>query len=55
MHIHIELWDGYMNVDRNFALGKAYKSQNGTALLNHRNWDFGQPKDNVYYFTHYTL
>ena len=55
MHVHIELWDGYMNVDRNFALGKAYKSQNGTALLNHRNWDFGQPKDNVYYFTHYTL
>lgn len=55
MHVHIELWSGYMNVDRNFALWKEYKAQNGTALLNHRNWDFWQPKDNVYYFTSYNL
>lgn len=55
MHVHIELWSGYMNVSREFALGEEYTAENGTSLLNHRKWDFGQPKDNVYYFTSYNL
>lgn len=55
MHVHIELWDGYNNVSREFALGEKYKSINGTTLLNHRKWDFGQQKKDVYYFTHYDL
>lgn len=54
-HIHIELWDGYMNVSREFALGKQYKSINWTALLNHRKWDFWQQLKDVYYFTSYNL
>lgn len=55
MHIHIELWDWYNNVSREFALGEKYKSLNWTALLNHRKWDFGQQNKEVYYFTHYDL
>lgn len=55
VHVHIELWSGYMNVSREFALGKEYKSINWTALLNHRKWGFGQPKWDVYYFTAYNL
>lgn len=54
-HIHIELWDWYYNVSREFALWEEYSKINWTALLNHRNWDFGQAKENVYYFTSYNL
>ena len=43
-----------------------YKSIDGSRLLNHRRWNFGQPSntenletvehsENVYYFTHYDL
>lgn len=53
-HVHIELWDGWMNVTREFALSRDYQSINWTALLNHRKWNFGQPKV-AYYFTHYDL
>lgn len=55
MHVHIELWDNYYNVSREFALWEKYRKINGTALLNHRQWDFGQQKENVYYFTSYDL
>lgn len=55
IHVHIELWHGFTNVSREFALGEKYKSYNGTALLNHRKWDFWQQKENVYYFTSYDL
>lgn len=54
-HIHIELWDWYMNVSREFALWEKYRKINGTALLNHRQWDFWQQRKNVYYFTSYDL
>ncbi len=53
-HIHIELWEWYMNVSREFAINKTYSKLNGTALLNHRGWNFWQQK-NAYYFTHYDL
>lgn len=55
IHVHIELWEWYENVSREFALWEKYKSYNGTALLNHRKWEFWQQKDNVYYFTSYDL
>lgn len=63
-HIHIELWDGYWNVSREFLLWETYEtmwtkltSNDGTRLLNHRGWDFGQPEEAppVYYFTAYNL
>ena len=47
IHIHIELWDWYDNVSREFALWEKYRTINWTALLNHRQWDFGQ-KENLY-------
>lgn len=53
-HVHIELWEWYMNVSREFAINKTYSKLNGTALLNHRGWNFWQQK-NAYYFTHYDL
>lgn len=57
MHVHIELWNWHTNVSREFALGEKYKSIDGTSLLNHRGWDFGQPDEvpPTYYFTHYDL
>lgn len=55
VHVHIELWYKYFIVSRWFALGTEYDSQNGTALLNHRHWDFSQPTTNPYYFTSYDL
>ena len=54
-HVHIELWDNYYNVSREFALWEKYRKINGTALLNHRQWDFWQQRKNVYYFTSYDL
>lgn len=55
MHVHIELWDWFYNVSREYALGDKYRKLNGTALLNHRKWDFWQQRKNVYYFTSYNL
>ena len=42
MHVHIEIWEGYKNVSREILLDKEYRSEDGSRLLNHRNWDFGQ-------------
>jgi len=45
IHVHIELFQWYNNVSREFALGEKYKSMDGTRLLNHRGWDFWQKSD----------
>ncbi len=55
IHVHIELWEWYYNVSRDYAIDLPYNKINWTALLNHREWDFGQQKKNVYYFTSYDL
>lgn len=57
IHIHIELWKWHKNVSSSYALGKEYDEVDGTALLNNRKWDFGQPvvESTKYYFTHYDL
>ena len=54
-HVHIELWNWFTNVSREYALWEKYKSINWTKLLNHRGWDFWQQKKDVFYFTHYDL
>jgi len=55
VHLHVELWHWYMNVSSEYALWLPYEEHNGTDLLTHRNWDFWQPKWDVYYFTAYNL
>lgn len=47
VHVHIELWSGYKNVSREFALDKKYRQIDGSALLNYRGWKFWQT-ENLY-------
>lgn len=54
IHVHIELWEGYYNVGREFVIWKEYPRIDWTPLLSYRKWDFWQPK-NKYYFTAYNL
>lgn len=56
MHVHIELWDGYMNLTSAAIYSKEYDTKDQSAVLNYRKWDFGQTKkEHKYYFTAYNL
>lgn len=55
MHVHIELWYKYFTLTSPAIYGWEHDRENQWALLKHRWWDFGQPKETPYYFTSYNL
>ncbi len=55
MHVHIELWYKYFILSSEAIYGWEHTRENQWALLQHRKWDFGQPKEQPYYFTAYNL
>lgn len=55
IHVHIELWYKYFNLSSEAIYEWDHIRQLNAGLLNHRNWNFGQPKYNPFYFTEYNL
>ena len=55
MHVHIELWYKYFILSSEAIYGWEHTRENQWALLEHRKWNFEQPKDPPYYFTAYNL
>lgn len=55
MHVHIELWWKYYILSSPVIYWWEHYREFQWALLAHRKWDFWQPKEQPYYFTHYDL
>lgn len=55
MHVHIELWYKYFILTSPAIYWEEHVRENQWWLLKHRWWDFWQPKETPYYFTHYDL